>query len=215
MSTPALPRGLYALIDDGLRPEVPLLTKAQWALDGGAKTLQLRMKQTPLRQALAAARDVVRACRAKGAVCIINDRVDLALLCGADGVHVGDEDLPVEDARMLLGPERLVGVTVRGADGAKAAKEAGADHVGMGPIFVTTTKRVPHPPLGLQGLRREVARSPLPVVAIAGIGLANIREVAIAGAHAAAVGGDLLLAEAPAERARLLCQSFDEGLRGA
>ena len=215
MSTPALPPGLYALIDDGLRPEVPLQTKAKWALDGGAKTLQLRMKKTPLRQALAAAREIVSACRQVGAVCLINDRVDLALLSDAHGAHVGDDDLPVADARMLLGPQRLLGATVRNADGAKAAKAAGADHVGMGPIFLTTTKQVAHPPLGPEGLRREVLASPLPIVAIAGIGHHNIEEVAKAGAHAAAVGSDLLCAADPTERARLLRQAFDAAARGA
>ncbi len=211
MSTLLLPRGLYALVDDGLRPEISLAQKAGWALEGGARVLQLRLKRTVMRDAVPLCREIVALCRAAGAVLIVNDRVDLALVCEADGVHLGDEDLPVREARRLLGPSRLVGATVRGAAGARRAQEEGADHVGMGPVFATRTKTVDHPALGLEGLRREVAASPLPVVAIAGIGLANIREVAAAGAHAAAVASDLLCAPDPAERARALCIAFGEG----
>ncbi len=123
---PSLPRGLYVLCDDTLRPELPLRQKAAGLLAGGAKVVQLRMKRTPLREAVAVAREVVAACRRAGAVCLVNDRVDLALLSGAHGVHVGDEDLPAEEARALLGPEALVGVTVRGLEDACAAREAGA-----------------------------------------------------------------------------------------
>jgi thiamine-phosphate pyrophosphorylase len=211
VSTPALPSGFYALLDDGLRPEVPLVHKAAWALEGGARVLQLRMKRTPVREALAASREVLAACRASGAVLIINDRVDLALLSEADGAHLGDEDLPVAEARRLLGPSRLVGATVRDAAGARRAAQAGADHVGLGPIFGTTTKAVAHPALGLHGLAREVALCPLPVVAIAGITVRTIAEVARAGAHAAAVAGDFLCAPDPAGQARALCAAFEAG----
>ncbi|NNC22350.1 thiamine phosphate synthase, partial [Corallococcus exiguus] len=111
---PPLPQGPYLLCDDSIRPELPLVDKAGQLLQGGARMLQLRMKHTPSREALAAARAVVALCRRAGAVCLINDRVDLALLSDAHGVHVGDEDLPPEAARELLGPGRYVGVTARG-----------------------------------------------------------------------------------------------------
>ncbi|NMO17027.1 thiamine phosphate synthase, partial [Pyxidicoccus fallax] len=120
-SRPMLPRGLYVLCDDTVLPELPLVDKAARLVAGGAKVVQLRMKRTPLGAALAAAREVAALCRRAGAVCLVNDRVDLALLAGADGVHVGDEDLPPEAARELLGPGRLVGVTARGVEGARAA----------------------------------------------------------------------------------------------
>ncbi|RKG91721.1 thiamine phosphate synthase, partial [Corallococcus carmarthensis] len=126
---PPLPQGPYLLCDDSVRPELSLVDKAGRLLAGGARVLQLRMKHTPLREALAAARAVVALCRQAGAVCLINDRVDLALLSDAHGVHVGDEDLPPDAARELLGPGRYVGVTARGTQGAKAALAAGADYV--------------------------------------------------------------------------------------
>lgn len=214
VSRPPLPRGPYLLCDDTVRPDLPLPEKAARLLEGGARILQLRMKRTPPRDALVAAREVVARCRRAGALCLVNDRVDLALLAGADGVHVGDEDLPPEGARELLGPGRLVGVTVRGVAGARAAKAAGADYVGLGPLFGTVTKQVPAPVLGLEAFAAVVRESPLPVVGIGGVGLANIAAVAEAGAHAAAVVSDALLAGDIAERVRLLAEAFDRGTRG-
>ena len=212
---PSLPRGLYALCDDTVRPELPLEAKAGRLLAGGARVLQLRMKRTPLREGLAVARRVVAACRSAGAVCLVNDRVDVALLAGADGVHVGDEDLPPEAARELLGPGRLLGVTVRDVAGARAAQAAGADYVGLGPVFGTTTKQVPAPVLGLERFAAVVRASPLPVVGIGGVGLANIAELAATGAHATAVVSDALLAEDIAEQVRRLVSAFDRGAQGA
>jgi thiamine-phosphate pyrophosphorylase len=210
-----LPRGPYLLCDDSLRPELSLVEKAGRLVAGGARILQLRMKHTPPREALAAARAVVALCRQAGAVCLLNDRVDLALLSDAHGVHVGDEDLPPEAARELLGPGRYVGVTARGVEGARAAKAAGADYVGVGPLFGTTTKVVPAPVLGLAAFARVVADSPLPVVGIGGVGLANIGQVAATGAHGAAVVSDALLAQDIAERVRQLVAAFDRGVHGA
>jgi thiamine-phosphate pyrophosphorylase len=211
---PLLPQGPYLLCDDSVRPEVPLAEKAARLLAGGARVLQLRMKRTPPREALAAAREVVAACHRAGALCLLNDRVDLALLSGADGVHVGDEDLPPEAARELLGPARLVGVTVRNAAGARAAKAAGADYVGVGPVFGTTTKQVPAPVLGVAAFAAVVRECPLPVVGIGGVGLSNIAQVAAAGAHCAAVASDALLAADISEQVRRLSAAFDTGLRG-
>ena len=213
-SSRALPRGLYALCDDSLRPELPLVQKAALLLEGGARVLQLRMKRTPVREALEAARAVARAAHAVGALLLINDRVDLALLSGADGVHLGDEDLPPGEARALLGPGRLIGVTVRGAAGARVAQAAGADYVGLGPVFATGTKVVPAPVLGLARFAEEVRASVLPVVGIGGVGLENIAQVAAAGAACAAVASDALLARDVAERVRALTRAFERGAMG-
>jgi len=211
LSRPMLPRGPYLLCDDTVLPHVPLVDKAARLVAGGARVLQLRMKRTPPRDALATAREVAALCRRAGTLCLLNDRVDLALLAGADGVHVGDEDLPPEAARELLGPGRLVGVTVRGVEGARAARDAGADYVGVGPLFGTTTKQVAAPVLGLEAFAEVVRGSPLPVVGIGGVGLANIGRVAAAGAHGAAVVSDALLAEDIAERVRRLLAAFEQG----
>lgn len=202
------------LCDDSLRPEWPLEDKAAHLLAGGARVVQLRMKRTPLRQALAAARAVVAACRRAGAVCLVNDRVDLALLSGAHGVHVGEEDLPAEEARALLGPEGLVGVTVRSLADVDAARDAGADYVGLGPVFGTTTKQVNAPVLGLDAFATVVRASPLPVVGIGGVKLENIAALAATGAHGGAVASDALLAEDVPGRVRLLRAAFDRSAGG-
>jgi thiamine-phosphate pyrophosphorylase len=210
---PPFPPGLYAICDDQVAPGRPLVNTARALLAGGVRALQLRIKVTPERVALAAAREVARLCREAGAVCLVNDRVDWALVAGADGAHVGDTDLPARDARAVLGPGRVLGVTVRSAAAARLAADAGADYVGAGPVFSSRTKEVPAELLGVAGLAALVKGSPLPVVAISGIGLSNIGEVAASGAHGAAVLSDLLLAEDVPGRARALAAAFALALR--
>lgn len=203
-----LPRGLYALVDDSVRPELPIEAKARAVIDGGVGVLQLRLEQTADRDALRLIRAVVALAAPRAVQVIVNDRVDLALAGGADGVHLGADDLPVEVARRLLGPQALIGATTRSLEQILAAQAQGADHVGLGPLFATTTKAVAHPPLGLDAFAQIAARSPLPVVGIAGITLERIGAVAAAGAWAAAVAGDLLTADDLVSRAVALQQAF-------
>jgi thiamine-phosphate pyrophosphorylase len=145
------------------------------------------------------------------ALVIVNDRADLALLSGADGVHLGDDDLPVAEARRLLGPDLLVGRTTRTLAEARAALEQGADHVGFGPLFISRSKTLAVEPRGVPTLRALCAELPAPVVAIGGIRLETIGEVAAAGASAAAVIDDLFGRGDPEERARLLAAAFRSG----
>jgi thiamine-phosphate pyrophosphorylase len=208
---PRLPGGVYALCDDVFRDDLSLEEKAQGLLEGGVLVLQLRLKRQNGQKALKSARAVVKMCEAHGAVCLVNDRPDLALMSGAHGVHLGEDDLPPADARRILGEKPLIGVTVRDLAMAKAARAEGADYVGLGPIFATRTKRLVAPALGLDGLRQIAAASPLPVVAIAGIGLENIAQVAAAGAHGAAVLSEALSAVDIAGRTRLLREAFETG----
>ncbi len=204
----ALPSGLYALIDDSVGCAVPLEQAAAEAVAGGAAVLQLRLERTPDREALELIRAVVPAARAAGVPVLVNDRVDLALVGRADGVHLGDQDLPVADARRLLGPRALIGATARDLAGIERARAEGADHVGVGPVFATRTKAVPFALLGPAGLQAIAAKSPLPVVAIAGVDATNIGSVAAAGAHCAAVASALLRAPSIREAARALHDAF-------
>lgn len=201
-------RGLYAIVGDEESQ-----ARAAAAIEGGAAVVQLRLKRTPAGAALELARRVV-ALAAGRALVIVNDRADLALLSGADGVHVGDEDLPVAEARRIVGPGLLLGRTCRSAGAARLALEQGADHVGYGPIFPSRTKPIDAGPFGLAGLQATCAAVPAPVVAISGIELANIAGVARSGAACAAVIGDLFERGDPRERAALLARAFAEGARG-
>jgi thiamine-phosphate pyrophosphorylase len=195
-------RGLYAIVAS--------TAEADAALAGGAAVVQVRLKEAPAGSVLAVARAVV-ALAAGRALVLVNDRADLALLSGADGVHVGDEDLPAEEARRLVGPGLLVGRTTRTLAEARAALAAGADHVGFGPVFATRTKALSVPPRGL-ALLREVATSlPAPVIAIGGIGPGEIGEVARAGAACAAVVGALFAGGDPVANARTLAERFEAG----
>lgn len=197
--------GLYAIVGG----EAPL-AQAAAALAGGARVVQLRCKDAPAGQVLEVARRLVALASGRALV-IVNDRADLALLAGADGVHLGDEDLPVAEARALLGPDLLVGRSTRTLADGVAALAAGADHVGFGPIFATATKAIAAPPRGLGMLREVAAGLPAPVVAIGGIDLHTIGEVAAAGAAAAALIGAIFEAPEPAAEAARLAAAFEAG----
>jgi thiamine-phosphate pyrophosphorylase len=199
--------GLYAIVG-GADP----VAQAAAAIDGGARVVQLRLKDAPAGEVLAAARRLV-ALAAGRALVILNDRADLAVLAGADGVHVGDEDLPVTEARAVVGPDLLLGRSTRTLADGLAALQAGADHAGFGPIYATSTKAIAAAPRGLAMLREAAAGLPAPLVAIGGIGLDTVGEVAGAGAAAAAVIGALFDAPDPRARAAALAAAFEAGRR--
>jgi thiamine-phosphate pyrophosphorylase len=203
-----LPRGLYAIIDDSIRQDVPIFRKVEQILAGGVKLLQLRLERTSDGHALEAIEAAVKLAETHSACIIVNDRVDLALAGGAHGVHLGAFDLPVPVARRLLGPDRIIGATVRSEDDLGRAAKGGADYVGLGPVFPTSTKTVDHEPLGLERFAELVKKSPLPVFGIAGITLENIAQVGAAGAHGAAVVSGLLMADDLVSRARRLDRAF-------
>jgi thiamine-phosphate pyrophosphorylase len=200
-------RGLYALVG-GADP----LAQAAAALDGGAAVLQLRVKDRPAGEVLALAVLLVALARGRALV-LVNDRADLAVLAGADGVHLGEEDLPVAAARAVVGPDLLVGRSTRTLDEGLAALAVGADHVGFGPVFATATKPIAAPPRGLAMLAEVAGRLPAPLVAIGGIDLDTIGAVAGAGAAAAAVIGALFDHDDPRRRAAALAAAFAAGRR--
>ena len=199
--------GLYAIVGD----DDPV-GQARAALSGGARVVQVRMKRSPAGAILEAARAVV-ALAAGRALVFVNDRADLAVLAGADGLHVGEEDLPVAEARRIVGPAMLLGRSTRTLEDGRRALAEGADHVGFGPMFGTRSKDLAAAPRGLDALREVAGALPAPVVAIGGITLENVGEVAGAGAAAAAIIEDLLSRGDVRERAALLAGRFAEGAR--
>ncbi len=159
------------------------------ALDAGAPVIQVRAKELDDRALLELAESIVARCRAAGATCLIDDRVDVALACGADGVHLGDRDLPVAVARRLLGPDAIIGATARDAESGRARAREGADYLGVGPTYATTTKDGLPDPIGPAGVAVVAAAADIPVIAIAGISLERVPEVMATGAHGIAVVG--------------------------
>ena len=160
---------------------------ARAALIGGADMIQLRDKTGSLRELLPQARAIRLLCRSHGALFIVNDRLDLALAAEADGAHVGQEDFPAAQARGLLGPGRILGVSTHSLAQAQAAQATGADYIGFGPIFATGTKNTGYTPRGLEALRAIRQAVSLPILAIGGITLENVTAVIAAGATAPAV----------------------------
>jgi thiamine-phosphate pyrophosphorylase len=178
---------LCVITDPHLAPSKDHVDIARAALSGGADMIQLRDKAGDLRFLLPQARAIQALCRAHGAIFIVNDRLDLALAAGADGAHVGQDDLPAEAARRLLGPGKILGVSTHDRAQAEAACGAGADYIGFGPMFPTGTKDTGYTPRGLGGLREVRAAVPLPILAIGGMSLEGVADVIAAGATAAAV----------------------------
>lgn len=162
-------------------------TLGEAALRGGARLIQLRDKRSDLRRLLAATRTLRAACREAGGLLVVNDRLDVALAAEADGVHLGQEDLPAALARPLLGAGRLLGVSTNRPEEATAAEQAGADYVGAGPAYPTGTKERARPVLGPEGLRAIRAATRLPILAVGGITLERVPEILAAGADGVAV----------------------------
>lgn len=178
---------LCVITDAGLAGGRDHVAVAAAALAGGADMIQLRDKTGSLRDLLPQARAIRALCRSRGAIFIVNDRVDLALAADADGAHVGQEDLPAESARRLLGPDRILGVSTHNLAQAEAARRIGADYVGFGPLFPTGTKDTGYAPRGPEALRGIHRAVTLPILAIGGITLENVSTVIEAGATAPAV----------------------------
>ncbi|HTU02129.1 MAG TPA: thiamine phosphate synthase [Candidatus Sulfotelmatobacter sp.] len=179
---------LCVITDPGLAPGHDHAAVAAAALAGGADVIQLRDKSGSLRDLLRQARTIRILCQQHGALFVVNDRVDLALAADADGAHVGQEDLPAAVARGLLGGGRLLGVSTHSVEQARAAREAGADYIGFGPLFPTGSKATGYTSRGLAGLAAvRAAVGDLPILAIGGITLETARDVIRAGATAPAV----------------------------
>ena len=200
------PRRLLCVITDEVSYPVTL---ARMALEGGAGMVQLRKKTASGRELYEWAVRIQELCRQRHALFIINDRVDIALAMHADGVHLGQLDLPASAARALLGPDPLIGVSVSTPEEAVRAAEDRASYIGVGHIFPTFSKDKPSKPLGTSALRTIAnAASGLPVIAIGGIDLDNAGEVIRAGATGIAVISAVSGSEDPVSATRDLFNSI-------
>jgi thiamine-phosphate pyrophosphorylase len=203
---------LYAIIDADLLKTALLekrdLSFAEVMAESGVELLQYRNKSATSRQLFETSRAMSAVLSrfvsddSSGPRFIVNDRPDVALLAGAGGVHVGQHDLSVEDARSIVGPDRWVGVSTHSLEQVEAANLTSADYIAFGPVFPTVTKENPDPVVGLKLLAEARARTRKPLIAIGGITLERAADTYRAGADSLAVARDLLAAASPAERAK-------------
>ncbi|MFH0816699.1 MAG: thiamine phosphate synthase [Methanobacteriota archaeon] len=205
----------YFITDSNLTRQ-GFLKDSEDAVRGGARVVQYREKSKPFEEVLAEAGELLRICKDSGADLIINDNPELAAAVGASGVHLGQCDEPLSAAREIL-PNGIIGVSCGTAQDVAKAEEGGADYIAASPVFFTSTKKDIGRPVGLEGIASFRAATDLPIIAIGGINLANVREVVLAGADSvcaisATVGpGDVAasvrefetrIREAKAERSR-------------
>ncbi len=195
---------LYLVTDRPLSRGRPIEEIVSSAIAGGVTTVQLREKDTPTGEFLDLALRVRTITRESGVTFIVNDRIDIALASDADGIHVGQDDMPADVARRLIGPDRILGVTAADAEEARTAIAAGADYIGCNAVFATPTKTDTGTPLGIAGLEELVRSIDVPVVAIGGINTTNAAEVLATGAAGIAVVSAIVSADDPEEAAREL-----------
>jgi len=208
---------LYALLDPERSGGADLAALGRRVVDGGATLIQLRDKHGSTRR-LIAETQAIKAALPRPVPVLVNDRVDVALAAGADGVHVGQDDMPAQEARRLLGPDAIIGLSIKTVAQAQAAPLDVLDYVCVGGVFVTTSKDNPDAPIGLAGLEDVVAvfrrrDDKFPVGAIAGIDQSNAGAVIAAGADGIAVLSALSLAPDPSAAAQRLRDIVDVGLR--
>lgn len=177
---------------------------ARLALEGGCRWVQLRMKEATEAEFMAAAAEIGRLCKEHGATFVLDDHVEWVEKTGADGVHLGKNDMPIDEARKILGSDKIIGGTANTFEDVERLYRQGADYIGCGPFRFTTTKKNLSPVLGLEGYQHIVDQMKshginIPIVAIGGILESDIKSILATGVSGIAVSGGILNAENPAE----------------
>ena len=198
---------LYVILDATLLNNSPHDCARELAA-AGVRLLQYRDKSASARDLMKTSRELVSSLRAHGSSLIVNDRPDVAALAGAAGVHVGQEDLEPEQARVVVGEEQWVGVSTHNLEQFRRAAATSADYIAVGPIFATTSKANPDPVVGLELIRQVRTLTDKPIVAIGGITLDRAASVIAAGADSVAVIRDVVCAANPGERARRFLETL-------
>lgn len=192
MSSSSSPSGVYLLLDEQWASRLDLSRVMESAVRCGIRLFQYRNKTDSMDAVVIKAKALRAVAARSGVVFIVNDRCDVALAVGADGVHLGQEDLPLDVARRIMGPDNVIGVSTHRPEDVTQATRGGADYIGFGPLFPTTTKEHHAPIVGLSGLRGIRSLTPLPVFAIGGITFESLRAVREAGANGVAVASAIL-----------------------
>ncbi len=201
----------HVLTDTCLQTRFSHVELALLAIAGGADTIQFRQKEGPTREMIETAERMREVCRKAGVPFLVNDRVDVAIASLADGVHLGQDDFPIPLARKLMGSEAIIGGSAGTLEEARRCLLEGADYVGFGPVYGTTSKEDAGPAAGLDRLKEIVEAIPLPVVAIGGINSGNALPLLRTGAHGIAVISSVCCQADPAEAARCLGSLWKAG----
>ena len=211
----ALPQGIYGITAEKFSRGRSNLEVARAMIEGGVKILQYREKRPAksFRQMLDECRQLRRLTREHGVLFIVNDYVDIALLAEADGVHVGQDDLPVPAVRKLVGDRKIIGLSTHSPQQARDALAAGADYIGVGPIYSTATKEDVCAPVGLEYLSYAVRNVPISFVAIGGIKCRHIPEIAGHGARTICLVTEIVGADDIAGMVRQIIQSMEQSQR--
>lgn len=202
---------LHILTDTVLQSRFSHMEITRLAIAGGADTIQYRQKSGSTREMIEIARNMKRLCSEAGVMFIVNDRLDVAIAAEADGVHLGQDDFPIPMARELLGEGRIIGGSAATLDEARKCLSEGADYVGFGPVYLTSSKDDAGPVSGIDILKQVVEIIPLPIIAIGGVGAGNIPGVMRAGAHGIAVISAVCCQDDPEESTRALYQALNKG----
>lgn len=195
-------------------PQISYAEGIRMALEGGCRWIQLRMKDAPAEEIIACAEEVLPLCRRHGAKFLLDDHVELVRQLGADGVHLGKNDMPVDEARKILGPDIIIGGTANTIEDIIRLHKQGADYIGCGPFRFTTTKKNLSPILGLDGYKSIVLKMKelgidLPIVAIGGITVEDIPAVMGTGVSGIALSGAILGAPDPVEMTTRIIETID------
>jgi thiamine-phosphate pyrophosphorylase len=205
-------RGLYLVTDRGLCGQKPLEDMILQAVRGGVAYVQLREKEISTRLFVEEAQRIKKLLAKYKIPLIINDRIDVALACGADGVHIGQEDMPYVTARSLMGKKAIIGLSVETWEDVEESQKLDVDYIGVSPVFATPTKTDTKGEWGLEGLAKIKTFSRHPIVAIGGINESNARDVAAAGADCIAVVSAICAAADPVVAARKLNEIINAAL---
>lgn len=200
---------LHVLTDFTFQQRFSHSELAALAIEGGADVIQFRQKAGSIRDILANAHATARVCRAAGIPLLIDDRIDIALAVGAQGVHLGQTDMPLADARAIFGPDAIIGITAPSIADAHKALEGGADYIGFGPIFPTRSKANPASVKGLEGVLQMANAVDIPMIGIAGITALRSPDVLRAGAHGVAVMTAISTADDPSQATREFREAID------
>lgn len=199
---------LHVLTDIVLQSRFSHIDLARMAIRGGADTIQFRQKSGATRKMIQTARQLKRLSADAGLTFIVNDRLDVAIAAEADGIHLGQNDFPIPLARKLLGKDRLIGGSAATLEEAKICFKEGADYIGFGPVYPTTSKADAGPVSGISLLKKAVESIPIPIIAIGGINAKNIPQVMRTGAHGIAVISAVCCQENPEQATRALYQAL-------